>query len=742
MLSARLLRSALLLCFPGLATAATIVVTDESGEYHGSGCGTSGVGQCTLVDAIAFSNTSSGPDTIRFNIPGGGTRTIVPSGPLPPLSDNAGVVIDGFTQPGASPNTLSAGSNAVWRVRLSGGSVIAQSAGILAQSNNNVVRGLILQAWQSGVEIAGSSGNQVVGNLVGLDVPGELANGYGVLLRSGANGNRIGGTAAADRNVVSRNSVGIQVMDLGTSNNVVQGNIVGLSPSGRTVLRNFRGITLFQGASSNQIGGSAEGAGNLISGNETNGIEVILSSGNRIEGNWIGTTEDGMTAAANLQAGISVLGGDGNVLGGTAPGAGNLIAGNGVGVVLSGSDTRNNRVEGNLIGTNAEASAALPNGNGVDISLSARENVVGGVAAGARNIISGNTGSAVSIAGSATQNSILGNSIGTDAMGVARLGNGGDIFTAYPAIQIAGASRNRVEANVIAYNGNPWVGGSGILILSGFQVDDAMENAIRGNSIHGNHGLGIDLYEPAFPYRVTPNDAGDGDSGPNAFQNYPVIQGVSFSVGSVTITGSLNSTASTTLTLEFFGNHRCDGSGHGEGEIFLGSSPITTDAAGTATFHVVFPVSTPTARRVSATATDAAGNSSEFSKCFPEPSNFYAVSPCRVADTRDPPGPSGGPALAAGAERVFPIMGRCGIPPSAQAVSFNFTAVSPTTSGFLTIYPVGERKPLASSLNYRQSQIRANNAIIPLGTDGLIAVGCSQSSGTTHLVIDVNGYFE
>jgi hypothetical protein len=123
------------------------------------------------------------------------------------------------------------------------------------------------------------------------------------------------------------------------------------------------------------------------------------------------------------------------------------------------------------------------------------------------------------------------------------------------------------------------------------------------------------------------------------------------------------------------------------------------------------------------------------------PFGFYTVAPCRVADTRDPVGPFGGPPLQAGATRSFTMTGRCSLPQNATAVSVNITVASPTTPGYLTVFPLGSARPLASTLNYATNQIRANNAIVPLGTGGAISIFCAQSSGTTDLIIDVNGYF-
>jgi hypothetical protein len=124
------------------------------------------------------------------------------------------------------------------------------------------------------------------------------------------------------------------------------------------------------------------------------------------------------------------------------------------------------------------------------------------------------------------------------------------------------------------------------------------------------------------------------------------------------------------------------------------------------------------------------------------PGKFFTVIPCRVVDTRDAIGPWGGPALAGGAERIFTIVGRCAIPSGARAVSLNVTVVQPTTSGYFSLYPGGTPLPLVSALNYAVGQIKANNAITPLSEAGTLSVFCGQGSGTAHLLIDVNGYFE
>jgi uncharacterized repeat protein (TIGR01451 family) len=126
----------------------------------------------------------------------------------------------------------------------------------------------------------------------------------------------------------------------------------------------------------------------------------------------------------------------------------------------------------------------------------------------------------------------------------------------------------------------------------------------------------------------------------------------------------------------------------------------------------------------------------------PSPGFYFTLAPCRLVDTRNATGVYGGPALAAGADRSFPLFGRCGLPSSAKAVSVNVTVVSPSVVGNLRLYPAGTPLPTVSTVNYSGGQTRGNNAIVPLSALGELAVRCSQASGTAHFILDVNGYFE
>ncbi len=130
-----------------------------------------------------------------------------------------------------------------------------------------------------------------------------------------------------------------------------------------------------------------------------------------------------------------------------------------------------------------------------------------------------------------------------------------------------------------------------------------------------------------------------------------------------------------------------------------------------------------------------------FEYTVPPPLLFYTVSPCRLVDTRQPG--LGGPApLAAGDDAVFVLAGRCGIPASAKAVSLNVTVTSPGAPGHLRLYPADRARPVASTLNYAAGQTRANDAVVPLDALGRLCVYVGQQLGTTHVVLDTNGYFE
>jgi hypothetical protein len=233
---------------------------------------------------------------------------------------------------------------------------------------------------------------------------------------------------------------------------------------------------------------------------------------------------------------------------------------------------------------------------------------IGGTTAAVRNIISGNGLHGIEI-GDASTTLIQGNFIGTDVNGTGNLGNTGiGISLNSTNNTIGGVTAG--AGNIIAFNGTaPGRQDSQGIYVSSFSSGIS----ILGNSIFANAALGINLgggTEDASG--VTANDSCDADDGANHLQNYPVLKSVANTAGSVNITGTLSSTANTTFRLEFFGNDAIDSSGYGEGKVFLGFANVTTNANCNASFNVSLPT-TAAAQRVTATATDPLGNTSEFS---------------------------------------------------------------------------------------------------------------------------------
>lgn len=288
----------------------------------------------------------------------------------------------------------------------------------------------------------------------------------------------------------------------------------------------------------------------------------------------------------------------------------------GFGIRVYNSD--DNTFECNFIGTDVSGTQALPNlDDGIEISSSSR-NRIGGLAANQRNLISGNARWGVGLLGGG-EHQVQGNFIGTDVSGTSPLGNGAEGI-------ILGESSNNIiggleggAGNIIAYNGQ-----DGIYITTEGGV--AVNNALLGNSIFNNGGLGINLEtEDDSNPGVTLNDAGDADSGPNNYQNFPLIQKVAANGSMVSITGFFFSTSyRSDYRLEFFANSTCNGdqngnpqedAEYGEGEIFLGATYVDTDGSGNAYFCVSFNAAVEPGTFITATATAADNNTSEFARC-------------------------------------------------------------------------------------------------------------------------------
>jgi CSLREA domain-containing protein len=481
---------------------------------------------CTLREAINAAEAHSGKDNIRFNIAGAGPHTIVLTSALPVLAQTT--VIDASN---AELNTSCA--TGTLHIVLDGGGIFFN--GLVLEGNENVVKGLVLQNSmlinlqfgqgstitcnflgtdvtgtaatgnfmgvyifessnntiggtnpgdrnlisgneQPGIRIDNSNNNRIMGNLVGTDLAGTSAlpnTHYGINI-SGGNGNVVGGTVVGARNVLSGNVGAGVTLDGDTTNNLVQGNYIGVDVTGTAAIGNGnQGIVLNAGGSGNVIGGTAAGAGNVISGNQYNGI-YMGGEGTLIQGNHIGTNAAGDAAIPNTSSGIQLSGNStGNTIGGSVAGAGNVISGNAErGIAFFAADS--NIVQGNYIGTDATGTLDLGNGDsGVFVDQSDL-NLIGGTVAGARNVISGNDQYGVTFHDGSASNIVQGNYIGTDATGMLDVGNGqpGINVSNSPGTVIGGAAG---AGNVVA--------GSNSNNIQVFNPPEFTNTIVQGNII-------------------------------------------------------------------------------------------------------------------------------------------------------------------------------------------------------------------------------------------------------------------
>jgi len=659
------------------ASTYTVNSTGDGGDSNtGDGVCNDGSGNCTLRAAIQQANANAGADSITFSI-GTGPQTIKPGSAFPAISDS--LTIDGTTQPGfagapiivldgdlagfpatglhiiAGPCTVRGMVVHRWLGGANGAGIHLASAGNVVEGNHigtdvggteklqnsfhgvridssgNILGGTTAAARNvisgnnvEGVHIEGAAAqdNVVQGNYIGTDATGNaqltaLGGDVGVGILNAAS-NTVGGTSPGAGNLISGNQhlglsgVGVNISGIGSTGNLVQGNLVGTDAVGANAVPNYEYGVSIEGSAGNTVGGTTVSARNVVSGNGLAGVRIAFvdSTANLVQGNFIGTDMTG-TAAVSNSTGVQVIVAHGNTIGGTMPGAGNIISGNtGSSGTRAGIDIlggTGNQVQGNLVGTDAAGAAALSNLVGVQLRSGADANTIGGTTAGAANVISGNQSSGLQI--SAEGNQVQGNLIGTDTTGTAALGNDGagvSLFSVALDNTIGGTANG--EGNTVAFNGLRGVNVSGA---------DANGNAILSNSIHSNDGLGIAL--TYLVSGVTPNDPGDIDSGPNQFQNFPDLTSTASGAGATTVKGTLNSAASTTFRVEFFSTPVCDASGHGEGDTILMSTPLSTDGAGNLVFSLVVPASVPAGSFITATATDPAGNTSEFSACHVVP---------------------------------------------------------------------------------------------------------------------------
>ncbi len=498
------------------------------------------------------------------------------------------MTIDGYTQPGATPNTLATGDNAVLLIELSGASLgvdvntPGSKAAIIFAGNNNRVRGLVINRFiDAGVRFSSGTNNALDGSIIGLDATGTTsfpmdrclmqvfpyANGLcsSVLIDATSGDATIGGVTPAARTIIAGTgtSTGDNIRVNGGTNRVVriQGSYIGTDRHGTSAIEfKFEGNGFFYktsiginlvGTSGVIIGGGAPGAGNVISGSVS---ELSLDSGatgTTIQGNRIGLTADGTRSIGSAITGISLSGASNNNLIGTDSDGlydvaeGNqIVAGRAWGLVISGST--GNVVRGNIIGDAEGRPAIVTNQHGV------------GLYGGASN-----------------------NIIGTNGDGV----------------------RDAIEGNLIAHNG-----------AVGLWIQDApTRNSIRGNRIYDNPSGNIQL----DVFGRAANDAGDADTGPNDLQNYPRILRTANIGNRIVIAGSLVSAPSTAYTMDFYSAATC---GDSENELpgsdlYLGTTTRTSDSTGNLRFVVELPGTVGLNDFITATATDPNGSTSPYSDC-------------------------------------------------------------------------------------------------------------------------------
>jgi choice-of-anchor C domain-containing protein len=680
-----------------------------------------------LVFMLADGSNRPGLSALLPSQFSGGVASVALASALPTVSQP--LVIDAQTQPGWTLAPV---------VEINGAAT-ASGAGLDIAAAGSIVRGLVINRTLAPALNIAANGVTVQGNHLGTNAAGLAASrhasaggqAHGLNINAGS-GSQIGGLLATQRNVISGNAAAGVWINTGSGGHVLQGNYIGVGADGNTRLGNagYFGIEAY-GTGGNTIGGTVSGAGNVISGQTLAGKGGIwvVSPNNVIQGNRIGTNAAGTAAVPNAGVGIDLdTGATNNLVGGTAVGAGNVISGNGThGIyVNAGSNT----IQGNLIGTNAAGASTLGNGStGINTGSSAVSTQIGGTAAGAGNVISGNAlqgiymyggtvvvegntiglapdgmaalanrsynigignGTTATIGGatSASRNliassslygvavtngssnpvTIANNWIGLASDGVTARGN-----TLHGVAVWSNTSNVSVQGNVISSNGlGVWLGSgtghvvtgnligtdatgslargntwSGVVVsdgavatvggtssalgnvlanngAAGVMVANGGSAKVLGNRHYGNTGLGIDLVTNTMASvsapgdGVTVNDGAKTAGKANLLMDQPTLTAARARGNQLTVQGYVGSTAGQSqfanALVEIFVSDG-DATGYGEGKTWLGN--LSTDANGNFSGTLTMPVSVVAAgSKLTGTATDAAGNTSEFGPNF------------------------------------------------------------------------------------------------------------------------------
>jgi hypothetical protein len=504
---------------------------------------TDDIGAGSLRDAIEQANLAVGADRIEFAISGSGLHTIKPQSPLPSITDT--LVIDGFSQSGASPNSLTDGrNNAQLMIELDGSEAGSVASGLDifgSAASQSVVRGLVINRFfaQAGVAITAAEGVQIEGNFIGIDAAGTsaLSNSWGIYIAGGISSilvgsDGVGSDNASERNVISGNSIagihleGALYVDNSTRLHIA-GNTIGLDALATYALPNQRGMVLHNEGNL-VIGFAGEGnplaQRNILSGNSFEGIVAPGNTRITIAGNYIGTDYAGQTAVGN-GLGVSLnFGAHHNVIGANGDGIGdesegNLISGNGEGVLIQGG-ANDNSVAGNIFGMNAEGSVPLGFGGNASIYLqgAGANNRIGTNSDGVsdaleRNLVAGAGNSNIRIDGGGG-NVIAGNWIAISADGE------NAVEPWRPAFYILDSASNRigtdgdgvrdeVERNVIGANVGLLGTGSRNNVVAGNYIGI---NAAGNAALIGGGTTGIMIVAGATNNRIGTNGDGTADA--------------------------------------------------------------------------------------------------------------------------------------------------------------------------------------------------------------------------------------
>lgn len=560
--------------------------------------------------------------TIAFNIPrddanfNEGVFTITLKGVVPAIRAS-NTFIDGSTQIKATGDT----NHGAPVIRLARevvpgeGEVFPEGVTIIDASDCRIHNLIISGPFGYGIIISGSKAtrNRVTGCLVGTDSTGfgATAIARGVRIQRGAHHNFIGGAAPADRNVIMGTTSGVELFGVGTTENVVAGNYVGLDRNGTALLADPNlladalPINIREGAIKNLVGGTTPEARNVVAGKGFADI-VVGDKGtdaNIIQGNYIGTDKDATGVLGSTKVGVFITGeADGTIVGGTVAGAGNVIAGRTTAAVHT-TFSNNSIIQGNIIGLDATGTKPLGKSTYQVFLYESSGTLIGGAGPEARNIIAGNmqTGITMMTEGARPEpphgNKVQGNFvgfIGFDVTGPV------PVTSALTGISIVGGGRNNIigigldgegDGNVIVVH-KTGIGEVPRAVLVPQEDANSSGNVIRGNTTYSVGGVGL----------LVGMNGGGG----------PSITAATFAEDKVNVAGALQSTPDTNFIIDIYGNTTPDDGRKISRELYLGSINVTTDAAGAAEF--AFSGTAPdTLASVKATVTNAqTGGTSNF----------------------------------------------------------------------------------------------------------------------------------